>query len=84
MPSRLHDRMHYIDEARAWLSENLDWLRPDIVCAVEEWITLDLAAWREGAPPSPPIEPARLVILFGTSDPAHFFDVREAESQYSA
>lgn len=81
MPNKLHDRMHYIDEAQAWVAENMDWLRPDILCALEEWIALDLAAWRDAAPPSPPIEPERLEQLFGTSDPARFFDVRVGERQ---
>ena len=73
MSSKLHDRLCYIDEAKAWLSDNLDWLRPDIVCALTEWIAQDLAGWREGEPPSPPIEEPRLRALFGTSVPRLFF-----------
>lgn len=73
MPSKLHDRITYIDDARAWLSESLLWLRPDLVCALTEWIALDLAGWRDGPPPSPAIEEERLEALFGTADPARFF-----------
>lgn len=73
MPTKLHDRVKYIDDASAWLSANLDWLRPDLLCAMREWIAIDLAGWRDGDPPAPAIEDERLSALFGTADPARFF-----------
>lgn len=76
MPTKLHDRMSYIDDASAWLDENIEWLRPDITCALTEWIAFDLAGWRDGQPPAPAIEELRLREMFGTADPAHFFDRR--------
>ncbi len=76
MSTKLHDRIRYIDEAQDWLAETMDWLRPDLVCALEEWIALDLAGWRDGDPPVPAIEEERLRDLFGSSDPAQFFTGR--------
>ncbi|MGJ3627776.1 hypothetical protein AB5I41_13790 [Sphingomonas sp. MMS24-JH45] len=51
MPTKLHDRIRYIDDATAWLSDNFAWLRPDLVCALSEWISIDLPSWRDGDPP---------------------------------
>ncbi|WP_298089723.1 hypothetical protein [uncultured Sphingomonas sp.] len=51
----LHDRMAYIDNAKHWLDNHILDLKPWIVQAISDWIDGDLAGWRSGTPPLPPV-----------------------------